>query len=178
MIDSGSTSHISKRKDKMRNYRPAPPGTTITFGLGHVSEPQFMGDIHVATSCGVITLFEVLHVPGAICDLFSIRQAVRMGASAHFETDDKVWVERNGQVLLTGTLRGNLYWVDLALPAAPANSVLSPACRAHNAHVAANARVRESADLWHRRFGHTSTATLAEMVRAGLIQGTKLSVCA
>jgi Reverse transcriptase (RNA-dependent DNA polymerase)/gag-polypeptide of LTR copia-type/Integrase core domain/GAG-pre-integrase domain len=169
LLDSGTSSHMSPHKCAMLNYRPVPARTRVRFGAGHESEAPGMGDIDVATAAGVVRLFNVLHVPELVCNLFSLPAALKDRMSAHFLDTGHVWLERDARVVLRATLRSGLFWVDLA----PASQ--QPGTSSHSAFVAASVRAHDTAELWHRRFGHSGSGTLAEMARKGLIQGSLLT---
>ena len=88
-LDSGSTKHLTPYKDMFMNLRGLEEETYITFGNKTKEKAQGIGDICMKTrlKSGSISNFilkNVLYVPGAMMNLFSVRQATSMGAGVEF----------------------------------------------------------------------------------------------
>ena len=75
--------------------------------------------LHSALSIGDVLLAEdlklkyVLYVPGALANLFSVKQATSNGATIIFEDNKGIVRDEMGNVLLEATSRGGLYCIQL-----------------------------------------------------------------
>ena len=145
IIDSGASKHLTFDKQQLHSYRSIAPGTAITFVNGQQAEAVGEGEVHlqVKTARGTVraVLQKVLHVPEARVNLFSTRQATDSGAQVLFSSN-KCFVSVNGTVCMEGINQSGLMIIKQS------------ESQAAFAMAAAAATTKETAELWHRRFGH------------------------
>jgi len=103
VLNSGASKHITFSNQKLQHYRSLHPetATVVTFGNNHQAKAVGVGDFVLRTQAQQnILLRNVLHVPEASANLFSIRTATEAGAqvifqgdSCYINKDDKLWLE-------------------------------------------------------------------------------------
>jgi hypothetical protein len=133
-LDSGATK-LSPYKELFKNLRGLEDKTYITFGNKTKEMVHGIGDICMMTrlqngSDKTFTLENVLYVPGAMMNLFSVRQATSMGAGVEFAGSTCILKAPCTQrVIIQAIPRGD------------------------TSESAMAATAGETAQLWHRRFG-------------------------
>ncbi|KXZ41602.1 hypothetical protein GPECTOR_370g152 [Gonium pectorale] len=147
ILDSGCGQHITT--DAADLWDPEPCSEVIQFGGGAVGQAVAKGKLVFMTSSGQddveLTLADALLVPEAGFKMVSVGQM--KGVVAEF---------------------GEFGWSQAA-PAAQPPVVTEPS---DSPEVSAAKRDQlEHAVLWHRRFGHASYSSLAEMARKGVAEG-------
>jgi len=101
-----------------------------------------------------LMLKDVLCVPGALANLFSVKQVTSNGATITFEDDKGIVRDEMGNVLMEATSRGGLYCI-----------TVKP--KIEQALV-----VTETAELWHRRLGHLGYDNLVKL--PGMVDGINI----
>ena len=87
MLDSGASAHITMTKSGMVNVKEVAEEKYITFGNGSRARMAAVGDVVLAvpeSDFGTLTLTDVLYVPEATMNLFSVRSAVSRGIKVTF----------------------------------------------------------------------------------------------
>jgi hypothetical protein len=117
----------------------------------------------------LVTLKEVFYIPGVAANLFSVRRATEKGAEV-FMTKARCYVKYEGDVVMQARDSRGLWLIE---EAEKEHSFLT--------------REKETAELWHRRFGHAGFESLAKLaeaklatgvkVRAGEFRAKKLAIC-
>ena len=162
IIDSGASRHLTFDKQQLHSYRSIAPGTAITFVNGQQAEAVGEGEVHlqVKTTRGTVraVLQKVLHVPEARVNLFSTRQATDSGAQVLFSSN-KCFVSINGTVCMEGINQSGLMIIKQS------------ESQAAFAMAAAAATTKETAELWHRRFGHLGYDSLYKLKSKDMVEG-------
>jgi len=117
VLDSGSTRHITPFKHLLEDERVLDKPFKVTFGNNTVALATSVGNVRVKTSVAHITLMDVLYVPGAVSNLFSVRQAAERGATTKFTSSGCI-VEGPGGGCLAKMKAGpgELYCMDATYP--------------------------------------------------------------
>ena len=109
-LDSGSTRHVTP----FAGLLSICAGWTKKCTSSSVTRVHCL---HSALSIGDVLLAEdlklkdVLYVPGALANLFSVKQATSNGATITFEDNKGIVRDEMGNVLLEATSRGGLYCI-------------------------------------------------------------------
>ena len=160
VLDSGASNHITGNLDLLIDAREPDRNISVTFANGTVSEAKYVGDAVLEVSdTSVILLKNVLYVPSAAANLYSIATATERGANFEF-----------GESGCTIGLHGRL----ITMAKRRANGLCyMPSCQSEATALAAYPRT-ETAELWHRRFGHLGYSNLETLVREDMVDGIKV----
>ena len=160
VLDSGASNHITGNLDLLIDAREPDRNISVTFANGTVSEAKYVGDAVLEVSdTSVILLKDVLYVPSAAANLYSIATATERGANFEF-----------GESGCTISLHGRL----ITMAKRRANGLCyMPSCQSEATALAAYPRT-ETAELWHRRFGHLGYSNLETLVREDMVDGIKV----
>ena len=162
-LDSGATKYLSPYKELFKNLRGLEEEAYITFGNKTKELVHGIGDICMMTrlqngSDNTFTLKNVLYVPGAMMNLFSVRQATSMGAGVEFAGSTCIVKAPCIQgVIIQAISRGGLYRFKTM----------------HTSESAMAATAGETAQLWHRRFGHMGYDNMAKI--PNMVSGLKVT---
>ena len=163
LLDSGASSRIAMSQTGMSNLRPAEANRYNTFGNGAQAKVEALGDLVMkvpGSEVETLTLTDVLHVPEATMNLFSIRSAVKRGVEFVFSKDkfgDYCTMSEDGRLLNRSDARGAGLFGMIG----------------HCAHVHVALSAVESPELWHRRYGHLGYDNLAKLAAGELVTGMK-----
>ena len=138
VLDSGASKHITGNRDLLTNIRETDHNTSVTFANGTVSEAKYMGDALLDTDTATILLRDVLYVPAAAANLFSVTTASRRDTKFHFGLTGCT-IHHQGRD--TGVAKGGpngLYYI--------------PGLRDEATALSAHPKA-EAAQIWHRRLG-------------------------
>ena len=165
-LDSGSTRHITPFKFLLNNVRELDKDINITFGNASKEPATCMGEILMKTTLldGTTSFFElkdVLHVPGAVANLFSVKQALSKGAGVYFEKDICTVRGQNNHKVIQAALHEGLFSFENDY-AASSKAVETTML----------AMAKETPQLWHRRFGHLGYDNLARL--PSMVSGMKV----
>jgi hypothetical protein len=151
IIDSGATHHIAHDASIFKDYH-AGSAMQVQIGDGDHLEVKGSGDVEFDTNVdGVrskIVLKNVLHVPDMTANLVSVSQMTKMGAQVSFE-GARCKVLKCGRSVMTAKKTGQAYTIKAVYPSCQGMAVA----------------VQESAQLWHRRYGHLGWDNLARKKR-------------
>ncbi|GAQ92728.1 putative retrotransposon protein with Ribonuclease H-like superfamily and integrase domain [Klebsormidium nitens] len=160
VLDSGSSHHISREKGVFKSLESLENGREIEFGNKGVLKAEGVGEVEILvktpTGVALVTLREVLYVPGAAANLFSVSKATEKGAEFVF-TEKKCELRHAGETLFEACTVGDVWVIPKAIDS-QAFLVREP----------------ESAELWHRRLGHAGYERLAQMASNGLVTGMRV----
>lgn len=167
-VDSGSTRHICKDLPLFDTMSPA-NGQTVTFGDGTTVEAAGVGKVQLCVLMDGehqhISLQDVLYVPQATTNLFSVQQATNKGAIVTFTNDGNCHVLYGGKpavpVFKSTVERNNLYLIKTTSNCSDKGAVAAMATTA-------------TPQLWHRRFGHIGYSSLAKMASGNMVTGINL----
>ena len=161
VLDSGASRHLTFNRSLLRNYRSVEPGTTVTFVNGQQGQALGQGEVVLQTSTSQqVELLNVLYVPEATVNLLSVKRAVDNGAQVNFEKG-KCHVYVGATLCLEGVNKDELIIIkegkpqeDFALGAAGS---------------------METAELWHRRFGHLGYDNLYKLQSKSMVTGISVA---
>jgi len=158
VLDSGSTRHITPFKFLLEDERSLDKPIKVTFGNNTVAVAASVGNVRMKNSEAAITLQDVLYVPGAVSNLFSVRQAAERGATTKF-TGSGCIVEASGGACVAEMKAGpgELYCMDVTYPYLDVKTFLA----------------KETPELWHRRFGHLGYGNLSKLPK--IVSGIKVT---
>ena len=159
VVDSGATRHISPDVNCFHNLQPAV--VEVSYGNGSVGRAEAVGDMILSGVSGMhgstLTIKDVLYVPDATDNLLSIKKITEAGFSVSMDLE-KCVIRGAGREITAKSYSNGLYvlsgWVSKAATA--------------DAKVAAS---KETAELWHRRFGHLGHDNLARLQGSGMVSG-------
>ena len=160
VMDSGASRHITYDKDSMLNFRVLESSTTITFGNGQQAKAAGTGEVllntNVSGNATDILLLDVLYVPEAKANLFSIKQAASSGASIVFK-HDKCVINKNGRTCMEGFIKEGIYILR------------------QEEQLAFAASSKHTPELWHRRLGHLGYNNLYKLKTQDMVEGLPIS---
>jgi len=149
-IDSGATDHFVASPEGLSDFKP---DQTITIETANQEKVTSRG-------CGSIPgKIDPVHVvPSFGTNLLSVYQLCRTGHKVTFLPDGTVPITLNGKPVCQGALEGNTYRLHLT-----------------NLHAsgAKSSKLDQSAliQLWHRRLGHSSAASIHRLSSTGHLLG-------
>ena len=165
-VDSGAARHITPFKHLLCETEALQQDLYITFGNDTTAAVECVGNICMKIVIGgelkTIKLHNVLFVPGASCNLLSVKQATSKGATITF-TDGKCQLVKNGETVLEAwNEEENLYTfhADYALEEKNVKTL------------AANV---ETAELWHKRYGHLGYDNLKKLLDGYMVEGINVT---
>ena len=163
VVDSGASFHITPDVGQLREMRQLERPIFITFGTGQQLAATFEGKALISgAGQRPLELNNVLLVPDAAHNLFSVRAAAARGVAARFSASGCTLYAADGSVAATAPYSNGAYQLE--------GAVSSP-----KAFIAAQRSKGEHAvQLWHRRLSHVSMSTLAHTVRNGLVRGLRI----
>ena len=163
-VDSGATRHITPDRSLFTSLNSTASSASVTFGNGTTAEAAGEGDVVLTTTVGGmhrnIRLQNVLYVPGATTNLFSVKQATRNEATITF-ADNKCEVMKNGSVLVEAINIDGLYCIMTV--------------RVDDEKAMVGVASKETPELWHRRYGHLGYGNLATLVNGNMVQGINVT---
>ena len=167
LLDSGTTSHMTREKSILRDYVPF--AVPIEVGLASY------GGVMTALGRGSITLkfilegvshqyvlSDALYVPELDTDLVSLTKLEDDGVSLHFR-NRRCYLVKHGQEFGYAERIDRLYWFK-------ATSMIQEVANIVNA----DQDITQSLDIWHRRLGHASEGRIRSMARYGTVNGMVL----
>src|SRR5947209_362323 len=160
VLDSGASRHMTGNKELLCNLRKVDQPSSVTFANGTVGQAEYVGDTFLeADDNQAIQLRDVLFIPTAAANLFSIPTAIRHGTKFRFGVADCT-INHSGRDIATARRQSNgLYFI--------------PSSTEDLMAMAAQPKA-ETAELWHRRFGHLGYDNLERLVREDLVKGINL----
>lgn len=121
IVDSATTcGHITTHREHLQNYKEFNASQRPTIGgvSGERIQVHGRGDVRLKMANGrTITLKDVKYAPQAAANLFGTRLALsRLGAGAEHREQHRSskFVDKEGNVLMTSSLRQGLLYLDLA----------------------------------------------------------------
>ena len=143
-------------KSQLCNYRSVEPGTTVTFVRGQQARALGQGEAVIQTSVNRVELLNVLHVPEATVNLFSVKKAAENGAQITF-AQDKCYVYMKGSLCMEGISKNGLMIINQG--------------EADEYYALRAAASVETAELWHRRFAHLGYDNLYKLQSMSMVDG-------
>lgn len=146
LLDSGASSHMTADREDFDDYRELQAPLNITVASGHRLPARGVGSVKFSFDTGrVVSLRDVLHVPGLDRKLVSVNALTAKGAQVQFQNDG-CDITFGGDVIGHVKKCGKLYeW--RARTICPSTS---------DVEVARVAEQASDTELWHARLGHPS----------------------
>ena len=163
VLDSGAGKHITGHKEILLNYSELDIPKPITYGDGQVLEAVGVGDVILGRSLSKdqkLVLQDVLYVPGNKMNLLSVSDTTAKGTTIEFNPNAAYIFK--GEELIAGAAMVNGLYMYYTPPV-------------YGTKMAMLAKPKETAELWHRRFGHMGYSTLERLVRENMAQGITLT---
>ena len=142
------------------------------MGAGSRAKLDIMGIIKLKLAIGyVLESQEVSYVPSIRRNLLSISLLDSQGYNFLFK-NNKVEMYKDGKVVGSGTLCGNLYRLDLFSNGLnySVNFVVAPIVASKRPRVNDN-----FSKLWHKRLGHISRHRMERLVKGGILHNLDFS---
>ena len=161
VLDSGASHHLTGDLSQLCNVREV-SGVNILFGNNQQGVATKCGDISLKlTSTGkTIRLLDVLYFPEAAVSLLSLTAGAKSGVEFEFRGSCCV-LRLSGVVFGKAQLRENgLY------------------CLSTELMTAFLAKEKDSAQLWHRRFGHLGFDNLVKLRSRDMVEGLNVPAAA
>ncbi|KAJ9566851.1 hypothetical protein OSB04_002817 [Centaurea solstitialis] len=153
-MDSGCSKHMSGRKELLANFKQK-YGGNVRFGNKLSAPIMGYGDILHHK----ITINKVAYVEGLSHNLLSIGKFCDKKLEVNFRETRCCVRTYDGQELIEGTRRSNLYTVNFRKQR-PFTEVCLLSKATFNQNV-----------LWHRRLSHLNYATINQLAKTGLVTG-------
>ena len=165
VLDSGASRHMTSDASVLRDIRPLTERVTFTGFMGEQCEAEAVGSALLYGVAGskpgdVLLLGNVHYVPGAAANLLSIPVCVRNGAKFEFE-DNKCYITVGGEVVAEAECKEGVYTLSVGALKVPSSAK----------EVALATTAAESAELWHRRYGHLGYENLARLLSGDMVTG-------
>ena len=154
ILDSGATAHMTGNKALLKNFCALDAGPSITAAFGNSALVTGKGDAEISTAeypAGIM-LRNVLYVPEMSFNLLSVPTVVQRGAIVEYSADECRILIGSKTVAKAARQPDGLF----ALPARNTAMLVRPT---------------ETAELWHKRFGHLAYSSLAKLVAADMVKG-------
>ncbi|KAJ9545259.1 hypothetical protein OSB04_024966 [Centaurea solstitialis] len=153
-MDSGCSKHMTGRKELLANFKQK-YGGNVQFGNKLSAPIMGYGDILHHK----ITINKVAYVEGLSHNLLSIGKFCDKGLEVNFRETRCCVRTYEGQELIEGTRRSNLYTVNFQKQR-PFTEICLLSKASFNQNV-----------LWHRRLSYLKYATINELAKEGLVAG-------
>ncbi|KAJ9551929.1 LOW QUALITY PROTEIN: hypothetical protein OSB04_015974 [Centaurea solstitialis] len=153
-MDSGCSKHMTRMKELLANFKQK-FGENIRFGNKLSAPIMGYGDILHHK----ITINKVAYVEGLSHNLLSIGKFCDKGLEVNFRETRCCVRTYEGQELIEGTRRSNLYTVNFQK-----QRPFTKICLLSKASLNQNM-------FWHRRLSHLNYATINQLAKAGLVTG-------
>ena len=162
ILDSGASQHMAWNEACFTSYQSLPE-TDVNSCDGKKVIACGIGDVKIRARAGKrvndIILTDVLHVPQLVVNLISSGKADDNGAKVHV-ANGRCAIEVRGNTVLTGHKERGLYVMHTEED--QKTCLLSSSSR-------------ETAELWHRRYGHLGYKNLQRLVKEEMVQGINLT---
>ena len=158
LLDSGATNHMTGDSTLLSDFTPinhpvhSYGGSVAATGKGNAM-------IHTAEAPEGILLRDVLYVPGAPANLFSTHKLDKAG-STMVQYGGAMTITHNGRKIATAPCGPDGLYRLTSTKAGAAAFYSKPA---------------ETAELWHRRFGHLGYDNLAKLASCGMVTGMNVA---
>lgn len=181
IVDSGCTTHMSMRKDWFVKYSTK-DSKEITVANNQKLKSNGVGDVEVNLKDDVQkTITDVIYVPDIAANLLSVSKMTEMDLVVVFDKDkcriyDKTECKIKGNYKVSASNVDGVYRLDQSMqPSSPqkpevAATTLEDKATKGTPEFAALSVTKVTRDVWHRRLGHLSQASM-EMLKNGLADG-------
>ena len=173
IIDSGTTSHIHNERSDFSFVDKDDTNNIMGFGDGSVSSSG-RGTATVWTkspgrkgTVNRITLNKAMFVPSSSVSLLSVSRFDKAGCRIEFANGKcKISDAKTNEIILTGTMRKNLYYLDNLTPDATLE-VPTKVYHTTNSEITLN--------LMHQHLGHLNMRTVKQLFKKDMVRSVALS---
>ena len=162
ILDSGASHHMAWNQAIFSNYQ-ALPETKICACDGRKVAACGIGDVKIRTRAdgkmNEVTLIDVLHIPPLVVNLLSSAKADDSGAQVLVKNGYCAITVR-GETVMTGHKECGLYVMHT---------------EEEDQKTCLLSSSGETAELWHRRYGHLGYKNLQRLVNEEMVQGINLT---
>jgi hypothetical protein len=176
IADSGANMHMSHNLEWFSSYTPIPPTQTwpITAVAGLKTYVAGTGTIRflvqLPNRTEIISLENVLHVPGLQCNLFSTTWMAKKHGFHFIGKTSSCKFTKEGVIYLTRRLQDDMYLLDF--------TVILPSVKACSAVSFGNippSQERKPLQTWHYRLAHIGFDMIKKMAKLGVVTGLQLT---
>ena len=161
-IDSGCSSHMTQDKSLFSSYSEISSPSSVELGNGNKTPIQCTGTVHVMIkvhgTSKLCILTDVYYVSELGYNLMSVPTIDKKELSTTFSST-RCHISRQGTLLATGTMCGNLYKFDID----------------SSIRIRSKALIAHSLDVWHQRLAHIDPSTIQKMSKNRIVNGLELS---
>ncbi|KMQ83988.1 retrovirus-related pol polyprotein from transposon tnt 1-94, partial [Lasius niger] len=169
IIDSGASAHMSINRSWFCDLQKSSLQQNIVVANQERLPVKGSGNIILKTCDGKdkkdICAKEVLYVPGLSANLLSVSKIAKQGNKIIFDSDGCKILDKNSEILATGTLQKDTY------------RLVKPKEHAHALHSTQSIDAR----IWHRRLGHMNPEYMVQLrdhsATGNNFKGSKQQVC-
>ena len=160
-IDSGCSSHMTHDKSLFSSYTDISNPSSVELGNGNKTPIQGAGTVHVRIkvhgTSKICILTDVYYVSELGYNLMSVPTLDKKGLTITF-SDTKCHISKEGTLLASGSIYGNLYKLDID----SSTPIRSKALMAH------------SLNIWHQRLAHIDHNAIRKMSKNRTVNGLEL----
>jgi len=166
LADSGSTHHITNRREFFQSYEPTPDATVHGVG-GAISEVKGRGSITLNAQHGkhmrTLILENVNYIPSNKYNIFALGRWDNKGRKYQASDGELTLFDRKGIPVISGPkIASNIYKFRLKPNATIQNN---------KNYAFSCAEPKQNWETWHRRFGHVSYKGLRKLYNDKLVDG-------
>jgi transposase InsO family protein len=174
IIDSGMTSHIHNQSSDFSSLDEGDTNNITGFGDGSISSSGrgtatlWIKSPGYKDSVNRIALDKAMFVPSSDISLLSFSKFDKAGCRIEFFGGRCTITDvKTNQIVLTGTMRKSLYYLDGIVPSAAVSSVPTKVYHTTNLEI--------TLDLMHRRLGHLNISAVKRLFKKNMVSGITLS---
>lgn len=154
IADSGASSHMTARRDWIRNFEKFL--TPREIFMADNTPILAYGSGSIRTTVG--TMYDVLYMPDIATNLFSITAATNFDLRVTYN-NDRVTIRKGKEIVLTGQRKDGLYLLEIEIVAPSSETVF----------------VARPLDEWHRCLGHISNKVIKAMANDNIVEGLEIT---
>ena len=165
VIDSGCSNHMTYDKSLFTSYSVIRELQYVELGNSNKARIMGKGTVQIQITVNgksrTCLLMETMHVPDLGYNLVSVPTLDKKKMNTTFGEHQCLIKNREGVIMATGTMLGNLYKLDVDASQASKNTAL----------------VAQDLSTWHERLAHIDSATIKKMSSDGSVTGIHLTRC-
>lgn len=165
IIDSGASNHVVC--DERKLIKKWSSDQMIEMANGSVVKSKVTGDAIIVNKFGSWTMQSAICVPEIKTNLLSVQRALKAGNEVVFKGQKAVVRSSTGEVMITATLRDNLFVVDEL----KSHATVQPAEQPNHQCLIVNKTESDNSKLWHSRLNHLNYNMISQMAREGHVKG-------
>lgn len=175
IVDSGATSHYVNSVDLLDGVVPSPSPMCVVTANDSKVPIEKLGSSRLHGS-KTVELQSVKYVPSFKHNLLSVAKLTNNGATVTFGKSAVV-VELDGQTIITGTRKGDLYYMQALEPKGCETAALADPGKLQQVQrdkmqlVPQQVTQASKLHLYHQRCGHLSLSGIKDLVNSGAVLG-------